>query len=827
MNLKKRVGRRKLVMTSRSESGSPSAVCETLGSSPGAALDTGPLENALPAGSLDVHQCLEREAVVAELSSSDQPFANASQSAQSPSQVDSSQSGRIFGSHHLLWEISRDALSTTYACERDGVDTLLSVRIFNDRFKGEAQVRQIQRSAKTAAELTHPNIITVYEHGVGEDGAPYVVSDWVESDSLADVLGNSKRLDIARFLNIFQQVCDALIEAHSRQLLHRNLAPDKVILVGDTDGHEFVKMTEFGMPPNPVEHAFYMSPEQCIDGNRIDARADVYSLGCIMYEALVGNPPFVGYGAKQASLDCLHDLANRYSPQSPEHKALKLLDCIVAKCLQQKPSKRFGSVRELSGALRLVNDCICGGSTRRLPAAAEKLLLFRFLDIFDRKIIACGFVYLLLGMLSVKFLGEMQLQKQIDAAQLAEMSGDQSRAQTHWKDAIRQADSMGKPPSLRADLHWALGDTYRYQAWSECNSPSNGSLAKDAILEYKQSLDYFGHGAHFRHRAIALWQSVASLWEQVDRVKPGSGKHREIELRAKRLFAAGKFAECATLCSSFLKTNHDHSLASLAACAYTELGIKAPPTKGLRLFERAQYYLSDYNCSSADGQNNLSHCMSQLKQNIYSSESYKVNARRALLDGDVEAAISDLAFVPAFEYQELRQALLGYLRLRRNDSEPPISKDSALEAVAALEQSLKLEQIAYGEHSNQISHTLSRLAELYRIAGDHEKAISSFKRFFSLEDLESVSDSSLYLDYVDMLAKHGRNREAIAFLSRAIATDEEDFDWKDKYLSVRLIKAYMDGGQRSLAEVTLEQLVGEDPSPRRAGEEIIEANYRK
>jgi serine/threonine protein kinase len=256
---------------------------------------------------------------------------------------------RRLGDYQLIWQIGKDALSTTFAARRDGVDGILSMRVF----ERNADARRIQKAAKSAADLTHPNAVVVYDSGVTEDGAPYVVTDWIEGETLSEVLANSKRLQISRFLNVFMQICEALSEAHSRQLIHGNLCPSKVVFAHNQDELDLIKVIDFGMPPDPVQNAFYVSPDQWLDKAKVDARSDIYSLGCMMYEALVGTPPFVGHQKSSAALNYLHELASQYSPQSPEHNALKLLDCIIIKCIQSNRTKRFASVRELMDALNL------------------------------------------------------------------------------------------------------------------------------------------------------------------------------------------------------------------------------------------------------------------------------------------------------------------------------------------------------------------------------------------------------------------------------------------------------------------------------------------
>ena len=129
---------------------------------------------------------------------------------------------RFFKSYELLWEHSKDALSTTFAAKNGAVDQILLLRLFNARVSDSLQIKEIQRAAQKASELTHLHLATVYENGVDETGAPYVVSDLIEGNSLAEVLQLTKRLDIARFLNLFNQVGEALIEAHGHELFHGN-----------------------------------------------------------------------------------------------------------------------------------------------------------------------------------------------------------------------------------------------------------------------------------------------------------------------------------------------------------------------------------------------------------------------------------------------------------------------------------------------------------------------------------------------------------------------------------------------------------------------------
>ena len=719
---------------------------------------------------------------------------------------------QIFGQYKLLFETCRDALSTTYACERDGISSALAIRVFNRRFTDAAQIRQIQRAAATAAELTHANIVVVYENGIEECGAPYVVSDWVESDNLAEVLSLEKRLDIARFLQIFQQVCDALIEAHGRQLLHRNLSPDKILLTQDACGHEAVKIKDFGMPPDPVKNAFYLSAEQCVDANKVDARADIYSLGCIMYEALVGTPPFVGYAAKQASLDILHDLANRYSPHSSEHKALKLLDCIIAKCLQRKPSKRFGSARELAAALSMVQDCLLNGSKRRLPGKAERLLLFRFLDLFDRKIVACAFAYLCLGMFCVKYLGEIQLQKYIDEAQLALVDYNHDRAQNRWKAALRQAYLMGKPESLKAELHWALGDAYQDQMIFGFSSASHSAIAGDAVNQYSQALQYYGKGTYHQSDAMKLCRSMGYLWYNVNRAPDSLQDVQTVTAQADKLYNQKRYAECAKLCDLYFEKHTDETLANLAACSYNELALKSPPRKALRLFERAQYYMNLTGDAWADHSisNNLTECYALLGIAM-SHEPHQEQARKAILEGDLLAAMGELYMYGYNGHQNVRDALLSYLRMQRESKREVAGKESAKHALVAWERLLKLQVAAFGNHNEKLALTYSSIADCHRAMGDDERQRQALKNYFAVADRDKEWDgfkgNTLY--YANVLEKLGQRGQAIEFLSKTLKASSP-FDSENNALHLKLIDLYVKNKQTAMANVVLSELIEDE-----------------
>ncbi len=706
--------------------------------------------------------------------------------------AEGSNAPRRFKSYDLLWEHSKDALSTTYAAKNGAVDQILSLRLFNARVSDSLQIKEIQKAAQKASELTHMHLVTVYENGIDETGAPYVVSDLVEGNSLSEVLQLAKRLDIARFLHIFNQVAEALIEAHSHELFHGNLSPEKIVLTPNEIDSDMVKLVDFGMPPDPVRNAFYLSPEQCLDKSSSDTRSDIYSLGCIMYEALVGTPPFVGSNASQAALNYLHELANQFPKESPEHNALKLLDCIIIKCLQKKPSKRFRNVRELMQALSLVNDCICNGSTKKLPPKAEKLLIFRFLDLFGNKIAACMTAYLIVGFASMKVIGEVNLQKHLDQASLSQHFNNQ-RAIDNWKSAIKQAEWLRKPPSFMAALHRELGDSLAELSKNE-ETKNKNELAKKAVTEYEKAYGYFSKGHLARYDSLALLHAMARMWSSIQTDGKEEAERARVVSEVQKLWLEKKYYECANLAASFLRTDSDKRLNFYAANANTEIALTLPAAKALRYFERAAYYFSNCEGELNFECDNLAICISRLGMLPDSAETRNALTWAALEAGDLEAAEAESSRINSCYPRNvvtpdrflMNDRIHNYLDWTKSFNANRLHDPIRKEALVPLERILSFEEAEYGKDSDVAKGTLIQLASAYRMCGEDAKAIDAYKRFLEIGHPEWPDQ----LIYVDLLIKVGKKAEARRYLEKEVG-DIDKYDTSSP-LTMRLLKAYAD-----------------------------------
>ncbi len=240
---------------------------------------------------------------------------------------------------------------------------------FRDRFLRESEL---------AAAIDHPNIVPIYEAGTSED-ILFIAMRYVEGRDLKERLQHG-RLDPADAVGILAQVASALDTAHARGLVHRDVKPSNVLL--DTgarpDGSDHAYLADFGLTKRVSEETGvaedgqllgtidYVAPEQ-IAGEEVDGRADVYSLGCVLYECLVGQPPF--RGDSDLAVVFAHLEAEAPAPSAHRPELPTALDAVIARALAKDPEQRYPSCRELTrAALAVAVD----EASRRLVDVASR-----------------------------------------------------------------------------------------------------------------------------------------------------------------------------------------------------------------------------------------------------------------------------------------------------------------------------------------------------------------------------------------------------------------------------------------------------------------------
>ncbi len=216
---------------------------------------------------------------------------------------------------------------------------------------------------QSAARLSHPNTIEIYDYGHTGDGTFYYVMEYLQGLSLSELVHRDGPLPPGRVIYIFRQVCAGLAEAHGLGLVHRDLKPANVFLAVRGGESDVAKVLDFGLvkltrDPGAAELSsdmtvsgtpMYMAPEQAVGDRSLDARADIYALGAMMYYALSGQAPFTGETAFAIMMAHARDPV---VPLSEIHPGVPPdLEQVVLRCLAKKPADRFPNVRALGDAL--------------------------------------------------------------------------------------------------------------------------------------------------------------------------------------------------------------------------------------------------------------------------------------------------------------------------------------------------------------------------------------------------------------------------------------------------------------------------------------------
>ncbi|WP_437593878.1 protein kinase domain-containing protein [Sorangium sp. So ce1000] len=277
----------------------------------------------------------------------------------------------IDGRYEVQAVVGEGGMGTVYEVRHKSLGRLFALKVLRRDIAQDAElVARFIQEAKAAAAIGHPNIVAVSDFGAievetGQAELPFFVMEFLSGTSLASLLRTEKTLPADRVGQIMLQCAAALGAAHAAGVIHRDLKPDNVYLVRNGD-QEFVKLLDFGVAKvtggkrlTRIGMVFgtphYMSPEQA-EGKRIDARADIYALGVLMYECFAGRVPF--------EADTYMGVLTKHMYMSPEPLEQAMSDAaalgafgpIVMRCLAKNPEERFASMADLAEAIELALD---------------------------------------------------------------------------------------------------------------------------------------------------------------------------------------------------------------------------------------------------------------------------------------------------------------------------------------------------------------------------------------------------------------------------------------------------------------------------------------
>jgi DNA-binding beta-propeller fold protein YncE len=283
--------------------------------------------------------------------------------------------GSVLGGYRIEGVAGEGGMGRVYRAVQIALNRQVALKVIMPELAYEADFRtRFTREAELAASIDHPNIIPVYEAGEA-DGRLFIAMRWVDGTDLRSVILREGRLEPDRAVEIVEQVAAALDAAHRGGLVHRDVKPANVMLTS-THGQEHVYLTDFGLtkraesvPALTRTGAFvgtpdYMPPEQ-IQGQRPDARTDVYALGCLLFHALTGRPPYDRDTEIAKMYAHLHDPPPSVLEAAPRTPAD--LDALVSRALAKQPDERYPAAGDLARAARAA---LTGG----LPSQPERSL---------------------------------------------------------------------------------------------------------------------------------------------------------------------------------------------------------------------------------------------------------------------------------------------------------------------------------------------------------------------------------------------------------------------------------------------------------------------
>ncbi|HYI46358.1 MAG TPA: protein kinase [Actinomycetota bacterium] len=268
--------------------------------------------------------------------------------------------------------VASGGMATVWKARDEVLARAVAVKILNpDLAQDQGFLDRFRTEALAAARLSHPHIVQTYDTGMDTDGRHYIVMEFCDGGTLADILSREGPLPPERAVDLTLCVCDALGHAHRHEIVHRDVKPANV-LVGPSSS---LKVGDFGIAKaafasgdmtttgKVLGTVTYLSPEQA-HGVEPDARSDLYSLGVVLYELLVGRPPFTGETHVATAMQHMREAPP--PPRTMRAGIPRRLEAVVLKSLAKDPDDRFATAEELGAALREAGGS-SGGTTTMGP----------------------------------------------------------------------------------------------------------------------------------------------------------------------------------------------------------------------------------------------------------------------------------------------------------------------------------------------------------------------------------------------------------------------------------------------------------------------------
>jgi eukaryotic-like serine/threonine-protein kinase len=258
------------------------------------------------------------------------------------------------GRYRILRKLGSGGMANVYLAEDEDLGRRVAIKILSERYANDESFNErFRREAKSAASLSHPNIVSIYDRGEA-DGIPYIAMEVIEGRSLKELILTRGPLPLATAIDYTHQILDALRFAHRNGIIHRDIKPHNILLGAENRA----KVTDFGIARAGASQmtevgsimgtAQYLSPEQA-RGAPVTAASDLYSVGIVLYEMLTGQVPFSGDSAIEIAMKHLNETPRPPSSLRPE--LTPELDQVVLRALAKNPEDRYQASEEFSADL--------------------------------------------------------------------------------------------------------------------------------------------------------------------------------------------------------------------------------------------------------------------------------------------------------------------------------------------------------------------------------------------------------------------------------------------------------------------------------------------
>jgi serine/threonine protein kinase len=279
----------------------------------------------------------------------------------------------LAGKYRIDARLNEGGMGSVYQGTHVLMEKTVAIKVLRPSLAADEKiVARFSREARAASRISHPNALSVTDFGEDENGIVFLVMEFLNGRTLKQVIRDEGPLPLARVVEITRQVGDALAAAHAQGVVHRDLKSDNIMLVETTMVGDYAKVLDFGIAKiNEPDEKFdggltapnlvigtpqYMSPEQCAQDSEIDTRSDIYSLGVILYEMLVGHVPFSGESATIVMMKHLQEPVPSVLDERTD--VAPVVGRVVARAMAKVPDNRYQNVTELIEDLTIASGMI-------------------------------------------------------------------------------------------------------------------------------------------------------------------------------------------------------------------------------------------------------------------------------------------------------------------------------------------------------------------------------------------------------------------------------------------------------------------------------------